>query len=144
MTTPAAFTRRRFLASSAAAGALAAYGLPFTASRAGASTEGKLTAAHWGVMRAKVENGRFVSATPFERDPFPATAMVESTPSLVHSKSRIRYPMVRRGFLENGPEGDRTERGNGDFVRVSWDEALDLVARELTRVKEAFGPWPAR
>lgn len=134
-------SRRRFLANSAAAGALASAGAPVSVDivRAGGA-DGVLTAAHWGVMRARVENGRFVSATPFERDPFPATAMVESTPSLVHSKSRVRFPMVRRGFLRDGPASDRTERGNGDFVRVSWDEVLDLVARELQRVKEEFGP----
>ena len=138
---PKAVSRRRFLTGSAASGALAATGLPLSAPRApAAGTDGILTAAHWGVMRARVEDGRFVSAAPFERDPFPAAAMVESTPSLVHSKSRVRYPMVRRGFLEKGPESDRAERGTGDFVRVSWDDALDLVARELQRVKAEFGP----
>lgn len=134
-------SRRRFLAGSAAAAALATAGLPWTA-RPGIAQRGEriLTAAHWGVMRARVENGRFVAAEPFERDPHPATSMVRSTPSLVHSKTRIRYPMIRRGFLERGSDSDRTERGNGDFVRVSWDEALDLVARELTRVKSEHGP----
>ncbi len=133
--------RRWFLGSTAAAAALAALGTPFTAGVARASaSDGVLTAAHWGVMRAKVENGKFVSALPFEKDPFPNVDMIASTPSMVHSKSRIEYPMVRRGFLEKGHESDTSERGNGDFVRVSWDEALDLVAREMTRVKADHGP----
>lgn len=135
---PQTASRRQFLAGSAAAGALVATGLPFPAPAAG--SDGIPTAAHWGVMRGRVEDGRFVSAIPFERAPFPAAAMVESTPSLVHSKSRVRYPMVRRGFLDKGPASDRAERGNGDFVQVASDDALDIVARELQRVKADFGP----
>ena len=33
-----------------------------------------------------------------------------------------------------------TSRGSGDFVRVSWDKALDLVADELQRVEKNYGP----
>ncbi len=47
--------------------------------------------------------------------------------------------MVRRGFLKNGHLSDIAERGNGDFVRVSWDEALSLVASEIKRIKKTYG-----
>lgn len=52
---------------------------------------------------------------------------------------RIRQPMIRRGFLEDGPDSDRKARGREEFVPVSWDIALDLAAQELNRVRDAFG-----
>jgi trimethylamine-N-oxide reductase (cytochrome c) len=49
--------------------------------------------------------------------------------------------MVRRAWLEKGPGASPETRGKGDFVRVSWDAALDLVAKEIRRVQTEFGPW---
>jgi len=47
----------------------------------------------------------------------------------VYAPDRIKYPLKRVG-----------PRGKGEFARVCWDEALDLVAGELQRVKETYGP----
>ena len=58
----------------------------------------------------------------------------------VYSPTRIKYPMVRRAFLEHGYGADPEGRGDGDFVRVTWDQALDLVAKELKRVDQTHGP----
>jgi len=41
---------------------------------------------------------------------------------------RLLHPLVRTG-----------KRGEGKFARLSWDEALDRMASELRRVKEAYG-----
>ncbi|NVO15095.1 MAG: trimethylamine-N-oxide reductase TorA [Rhodoplanes sp.] len=134
-------SRRTFMEGTAAIGLGVAVGsAPFAGRAVAASAPGVLTATHWGVMRAVVENGRFVKALPFEKDPHPVLPMIEATPSLVYSPSRVQYPMVRKGFLEKGHKSDTAERGTGAFVRVSWDQALDLVARELKRVKAEFGP----
>lgn len=45
------------------------------------------------------------------------------------STKRLRYPMKRVG-----------RRGDASFMRISWDEALDTIARECRRVKESYGP----
>src|SRR3990172_8625593 len=47
----------------------------------------------------------------------------------VYDENRILYPLKRVG-----------ERGEGKFVRISWDEALDTVAREIVRVRDTHGP----
>ena len=40
------------------------------------------------------------------------------------------------------PKGERNpqNRGTSGYERISWDEALDMVAGEITRVKSDYGP----
>ncbi|MFV0359772.1 trimethylamine-N-oxide reductase TorA [Tropicimonas sp.] len=93
---------------------------------------------HFGIGYFKVEGGRIVGVRPHEADLHPVE-MLDTLPDWVYSPDRIKYPMVRKSFLEKGVDSDRTERGKGEFVRVSWDEALDLIASELKRVKQTHG-----
>ncbi|SFT57851.1 trimethylamine-N-oxide reductase (cytochrome c) [Pseudovibrio denitrificans] len=135
-------TRRRFLSTLLSTSAIAFMGSPLlmkVAHAAAAGTKEVLNGAHWGLFRAVVKDGRFVEAKPFEHDIRP-TSNIANTPELVYSPSRIKYPMVRRGFLENGPQANTEDRGKGEFVRVTWDQAFELVAKELNRVRDTFGP----
>lgn len=47
--------------------------------------------------------------------------------------------MVRKGFLAS-PENPQGIRGQDEFVRVSWDEALELIHHQHKRIREAYGP----
>ncbi|WOZ79882.1 molybdopterin guanine dinucleotide-containing S/N-oxide reductase [Kosakonia sacchari] len=57
----------------------------------------------------------------------------------VHSPTRVRYPMVRKGFLAS-PSRPQGVRGQDEFVRVSWDEALTLIHQQHQRIRETYGP----
>ncbi len=47
---------------------------------------------------------------------------------LLYDPDRLKYPMLRTGA-----------RGEGKFKRISWDEALDLLATRLTELKKKYG-----
>lgn len=144
----ASTSKRTFIKGSAAAIALGFSGLPLlargaasiaqTAAQAQAAQEGILSGCHWGVFYGIVRDGRAVEFRPWGQDPAPSPQLPGVMDSL-YSESRIRYPMVRRAWLEQGPGADPDGRGNGDFVRVSWDKAIELIAAELVRVREKYG-----
>jgi molybdopterin guanine dinucleotide-containing S/N-oxide reductase-like protein len=56
-----------------------------------------------------------------------------------YSPNRILYPLKR---IDWDPEGARNtqNRGKSKFVRISWDEAARLVAGEIRRIHEVYGP----
>ncbi len=91
---------------------------------------------HWGAFRGRVEAGRFVEAIPLCGAD---EQMIRAWPELVHSPLRIDRPYIRRGWLEQGP-GASNSRGSDEMLPVSWDEALDHVASEISRMHRDFGP----
>jgi len=68
----------------------------------------------------------------------------------VYSKFRVKYPTVRRGWkdwveadfprdAETGrPPAKYFKRGEDEWVRVSWDEVNELVARCLVNIATAY------
>jgi len=50
-------------------------------------------------------------------------------PEIVHSEHRLKYPMKRVG-----------PKGSHEFTRISWDEAYDLIAENVNRIKAESGP----
>lgn len=82
------------------------------------------------VLRAHVKNGKIIrietdnGAEPQIR----ACARGRAYRQRVYSPDRLKYPLRRVG-----------ERGEGKFEHITWDEALGVVARELTRIKHAYG-----
>ncbi len=136
-------TRRAFLwQSGAAVGGLVAVPLiPELSGRAAAADiipAARLNAAHWGAFTAEITGDRCTRTMPFPHDPNP-NRMVAAMPQVLYAPNRIKYPMIRRGFYTNRSSSDTMGRGTEPFVRVSWDEALDIVAGEIKRVKTQYG-----
>jgi len=93
--------------------------------------------AHWGVFQARLDrSGLIVQPHPDDPDPNP---IIENFPGALDHPARVTQPMVRRGWLENGP-GPDARRGRDEFVAMSWDDVLDRLAAELSRVKQSHGP----
>ena len=112
-----------------------------------------------GPVFVDVKDGKIIRITPLEFDESDATPWTihargrEFTPpkkttvsphtlswkSLVYSPDRILYPLKRVDF---DPDGERNpqNRGISGYERITWDEALDLVADEIKRVKREYGP----
>ena len=94
-----------------------------------------LTTAHWGTYEVEYDDdGRAVKLHPFSKDPDPSPIGLHMLSDEV-SRLRVLRPSVRKSWLEKGPGAAPEKRGQEPFVEVSWDEALDLVASELARVK---------
>ncbi|MCD5987074.1 molybdopterin guanine dinucleotide-containing S/N-oxide reductase [Pseudomonas sp. CDFA 553] len=99
------------------------------------------TSLHWGAYRPQVVDGELRALVPVEWDSDPSP-IGDSVADALTSPTRIRRPAVRRSFLEGrleGQGGSPELRGQEPFVEVSWDVALELVAKQLKRVKSEHG-----
>ena len=86
------------------------------------------------IVRLSTDDGRFQKDGFFGKD-------TEAEPQLrgclrgrsyrarLYSPERLLYPMLRVG-----------KRGEGKFKRVSWDEALDYVAKKMVELRNTYGP----
>ena len=112
-----------------------------------------------GPVFVYVKNGKILRITPVEFDEEdaegwtiqargktfkpPRKATVNSFTlawkSMIYSKDRLLYPMKRVDFDPNG-ERNPQNRGVSGYERISWDEAVDIVASEIKRVKKEHGP----
>jgi anaerobic dimethyl sulfoxide reductase subunit A len=87
------------------------------------------------VLKAWVKDGRILRITTDDRPDSPADPQLRACPRgrayrrRVYHPDRLKFPMKRVG-----------ERGEGRFARVSWDEAAQLVADAMRRVRDRHGP----
>jgi anaerobic dimethyl sulfoxide reductase subunit A len=86
------------------------------------------------IVRLSTDDGRYQAggAFGFESEQVPqlrACLRGRSYRSRIYSPERLLYPMLRVG-----------ERGEGKFKRVSWDEALDFIAKKMVELKAKHGP----
>jgi len=112
-----------------------------------------------GPVFVYVKDGKIIRITPIEFDesdaqPWTIEARgIKFTPprrttvsphtvawkSMVYSPDRLLYPMKRIDFDPNG-ERNCQNRGISGYERISWDEAMNIVANEIKRVKRDHGP----
>ncbi len=81
---------------------------------------------------AHVEDGELVKVEgdpdcPYNRGTLCAQGLAAR--QFVHHPDRLKYPMKRVG-----------ERGEGRWLRISWDEALDTIAQKVREIREKDGP----
>ena len=57
----------------------------------------------------------------------------------IYSPTRLLYPMKRKHWSPEDPHGEL--RGNDEFERITWDEALDYVANAYRDTREKYGPY---
>jgi anaerobic dimethyl sulfoxide reductase subunit A len=86
------------------------------------------------IVRLSTDDGATRPAAPIGKDTFEepqlrACLRGRSYRARLYSPERLLYPMVRVG-----------KRGEGKFKRVSWDEALDTVAKKMVELKKQYGP----
>lgn len=86
------------------------------------------------ILHAHVRDGEIVrlstdSASAAGEIPLCACAKGLNCHKTFLGPDRLTTPLRRVG-----------ERGEGSFVPISWDEALDIVAREWKRIRDTYGP----
>jgi len=141
-----ALTRRGFLKAAAITGVAAAFRPPAKGALAGLVHSEKPKAAaearvvktnckacihNCGVL-ATVQDGRVIRLEGNPEDPMSRGALcakgLAGIQALYHP-NRMKYPFKRVG-----------NRGEGKWQRVSWDEALTIIAKKLIEIKQKYGP----
>ncbi|MFY9826587.1 MAG: molybdopterin-dependent oxidoreductase [Thermoanaerobaculia bacterium] len=82
-------------------------------------------------LEVRVEEGRVVKVDGTHRNPLTdgyICSKVRRLPEHLYGPDRILYPARRVGA-----------KGAGQFERISWDEALDLVAAKMREARERHG-----
>jgi biotin/methionine sulfoxide reductase len=97
----------------------------------------ELVGTHWGNFRVAAKDGMPVAVRPFEGDDNPA-GFGASLLDALDADVRIPQPMIRAGWLGKRA-GSGSGRGLEPFVPVPWDEALDMAAAEIDRVRGVHG-----
>ena len=90
----------------------------------------KVDAASWHIQ------ARGKEFTPPRKTTLNAYVVPERT--RVYSENRIKYPYRRKTFDPNG-ERNPQNRGKDEYVRIGWDEAIDIVSSEMKRIRSQYG-----
>lgn len=82
-------------------------------------------------LEVRVEEGRVVKVDGTHLNPITdgyICSKVRRLPEHLYGSDRLLYPARREG-----------PKGSGEFVRISWDEALDLTVAKMVEARERHG-----
>ncbi len=134
--------RRGFIKLGAAVGAattVKASGLEGWADLTNFDQRTAFSANRFGMFTATIKSGEVTQTKAFEKDYFP-TPMIRATADMMQNTTRVEYPMVRKSFLDAKGPSKPELRGKEEFVKVSWDTALDLAAKHMRKTFDEHGP----
>ncbi|PAF42520.1 molybdopterin guanine dinucleotide-containing S/N-oxide reductase [Helicobacter sp. 11S02629-2] len=97
------------------------------------------TGAHWGPMKVTIKDGKIVKSEAGVKRKV-HNPLQDYIGDLVYAKSRVKYPMVRKSYLEDPTNPKPELRGNDEWVRVSYKKALDLIEAAMRRTYKEKGP----
>ncbi|GAA6193708.1 molybdopterin oxidoreductase family protein [Phaeobacter sp. NW0010-22] len=84
-------------------------------------------------LNAQVQDGTLIAVKGSKANPYTDGVICNKVaryyPDFVHGQSRLTHPLKRVG-----------PRGSGDFERISWDEALDLIHEAFAAAIVKYGP----
>jgi len=82
-------------------------------------------------IKAIVEEGKLLQIDQDRESGLESALCIKgfSLPEILNHPDRLRYPQKRTGA-----------RGEGKWERISWEEALNIIAKKLQDLKEEFGP----
>jgi anaerobic dimethyl sulfoxide reductase subunit A len=87
------------------------------------------------VVNAHVRDGQIVKITTDPRKWTPELPPLHACVRGFGQLERMNHPdRLRHPLRRTGP------RGAGEFEPIGWDEALDEVARQMRRIRDAYGP----
>ncbi|CZE50283.1 molybdopterin guanine dinucleotide-containing S/N-oxide reductase [Campylobacter geochelonis] len=98
-----------------------------------------ITAAHWGVLKLSIKDGKIVDSKPLSKTSDIKNPLQDYTAELVYAKDRIKYPYVRKSYLQNPDDPKRELRGADEWVRVEYKDAIKLIAKELKKTRKERG-----
>ncbi|ABU73357.1 molybdopterin-dependent oxidoreductase [Vibrio campbellii] len=131
-------SRRSFLKSAgvASTAALSAQLTPLAfAASTDVAIKKALTASKFGTFEATIDNGVITGVSPIDKLGM-TIDLAEYAYKTINNPSRIQTPMVRKGYLE----GKGGNRGDNEFVPISWEQAIDLLYNKLEEAQVNHGP----
>ena len=94
------------------------------------------TSTHWGNFLIEKDGDRMIAVHSYDADSNPSP-IGQSLLDAQDAACRIPCPMIRQGYLKK--TGDGAGRGTEPFVAVPWDEAMDIAAEAILRVRQQYG-----